>query len=1170
MFQGRNLDCRNWNLRQPVWILVFAVQVSWFARTLSPQWLRAAGLDGTEESRIQPTLLKLGEKVERDLCCRKNHSYWVELESGQFLRVLIQQKGIDLGVAVFAPDSRLLRELQCHRGGPTSVSLIAGVSGEYRLEIASLEEGEGEGRYNVSIEQIRPVVASDENRVAGEKAFEEAEQLRWQWIAESSRKAIGKYKEAAGHWKKAGVNLEQARVLKAIGEVLHPLDEPEQALQYFDRAVGQIRKVGHQREESEILSSMGLAYLQLGEMDKAFELCTEALKLSRAAVHPRGEAQALNALGEYYYYSGDNRKALGYYSKTVSVWKALGDRRGEALALTNLASNYSAMGDESRALEHFTEALSLLLTAPDRRGQALTLMGLGTLYAKVGENQQALSSYIEAKALFEPMGDHSWEAAVVQGMGYVYDELGLTQKALEHYSKALQLRQLVRDPYSEGITLGQIGETYLKLGDGQKALDQFVQALATFRALDNPRMESVTLTNIGRAYLSLGDKKQSLAFLNQGLLLNKKSGYRGYLWGEAYTLSQVGAVYYEMGEKAKALSYFRQALPICEKITDRWGESSTLYSIALVERDLGNLREAREQIESALEIVESLRGNVASHGIRASYFASVHQYHELYIDLLMDMHRQWPSERYGSLAFLAAEKARARSLLDSLKEARIDVRQGVEPGLLDREQKLQRRLNVRAEQQMRLLSAEPDNKESAAIAKEIRDLTTEYEQVQMLIRGRSPRYAALTQPQPLSLEEIQEQVLDDETILLELALGEERSYLWAVTNKSHTSHELPNRVEIEDAAGRVHELLTARQPRPGETVREFRLRVKAADSQYWEVSGRLSKMLLGPVASQLGSKRLLVVSAGALQYVPFGALPVPGSTESVDGPVPLVVEHEIVRLPSASTLAVLRMETASRVPAEKRVAVLADPVFDIDDPRLSNKVARKPKTSRKSTGEESESLPVVSDLQRALRDIGFMQDGRLAIPRLPATRREAESIIAAAPPGESFKAIDFLASRATATSPELGQYRIVHFATHGLLNNEHPELSGIILSMLDEEGRPQNGFLRLHDIYNLDLPVELVVLSACNSGLGKQVRGEGLVGIVRGFMYAGAARVVASLWKVDDEATGELMKHFYREMLGKNLSPAAALRQAQIALWKQKSWSSPFYWAAFVLQGEWM
>jgi CHAT domain-containing protein len=210
-----------------------------------------------------------------------------------------------------------------------------------------------------------------------------------------------------------------------------------------------------------------------------------------------------------------------------------------------------------------------------------------------------------------------------------------------------------------------------------------------------------------------------------------------------------------------------------------------------------------------------------------------------------------------------------------------------------------------------------------------------------------------------------------------------------------------------------------------------------------------------------------------------------------------------------------------------------------------------------------------SDLHRALRDVGFVEEGKLRIPRLPSTGREAEAIVSASPES-SFKAVGFQANLTTATSPELGAYRVVHFATHGLLNNEHPELSGIVLSMVNEQAQSQDGFLRLHDIYNLELPVDLVVLSACNSGLGKQFEGEGLVGIVRGFMYAGAQRVVGSLWKVDDEATGELMKLFYDAMLRGGMPPSAALRHAQIEMWNQKTWRSPFYWAAFVLQGEWM
>jgi CHAT domain-containing protein len=190
-------------------------------------------------------------------------------------------------------------------------------------------------------------------------------------------------------------------------------------------------------------------------------------------------------------------------------------------------------------------------------------------------------------------------------------------------------------------------------------------------------------------------------------------------------------------------------------------------------------------------------------------------------------------------------------------------------------------------------------------------------------------------------------------------------------------------------------------------------------------------------------------------------------------------------------------------------------------------------------------------------------------PRLVFSRQEAASILSVTAVGEGMEALDFQASRATAMSPQLAHYRIIHFATHGLLDSEHPELSGLVLSLVSEEGQPENGFLELQDIYNLNLPAELVVLSACETGLGKEVKGEGLIGLTRGFMYAGSPRVVASLWKVDDVATAELMQRFYHGMLKENLRPAAALRQAQMEMWKQKRWALPYYWAAFTIQGEW-
>jgi hypothetical protein len=341
----------------------------------------------------------------------------------------------------------------------------------------------------------------------------------------------------------------------------------------------------------------------------------------------------------------------------------------------------------------------------------------------------------------------------------------------------------------------------------------------------------------------------------------------------------------------------------------------------------------------------------------------------------------------------------------------------------------------------------------------------------------------------------------------------------------------------------------------------------------------LSRTLLGPVASQLSGKRLLIVADGVLQYLPFDALPAPEMKRQGDGetgrrgdgetgrkgkprpvapsprrPVvftPLIVNHEIVYLPSASALAVLRRELAGRRPAEKAVAVLADPVFSADDPRV------------KSDSKTQSSAEAAPDLTQSIDDV------RANLRRLLMTRGEAEAILSVTPPSAGLKALDFQASRATATSEEMSRYRIVHFATHGLLNSQHPELSGLALSLVDERGRPQDGFLRMHEIFNLRLPAELIVLSACQTGLGEEVKGEGLVGLTRGFMYAGAARIVASLWRVDDTATSELMKLFYRRMLRDGMRPAAALRESQVEMWKRAPGRSPFYWAGFVLQGEW-
>ncbi len=813
----------------------------------------------------------------------------------------------------------------------------------------------------------------------------------------------------------------------------------------------------------------------------------------------------------------------------------------EAKALRNERTQKSYQ----QAIEKYDAAFVIWQNLDEKLMQAFTLHEVGNIYGDIGEFQKAIDSHTKAAAFYKEAKWPRGEADVTVNIGWVYGELGDTQNRLAMYDRAAAIYQTVGN--IDPVLISNFGTTYAKLGQYQRALDIHLHVLEMRRPLGEPLGLGITLRNIGDCYEHLGNKQKALDYFNESLPYMEKAGNHFYT---ASTLMNLGLIYESLGQKEKALDYLNQALKVRQRISDERGIGSTLFYIARVQRDLGNLTEARKQIEAALELVEKLRTRVASQQLRATFFASVQQFREFYIDLLMRLHKENPSLHLDAAAFNASETGRARSLLELLSEANAEIHHGVDPQLLERKRSLEESIAGKADRQMRLWKENPTEDQTAAAAKEIAALTTEYEQIEARIRDTSPRYAALTQPPPLNLEETQKQVLDADTVLLEYSIGEHKSFLWAVTPDSIKSYELPNRATVEPLARRVYELLTERnQNVANETLEQRRQRLESADAEYVKAAASLSQTILGPAAAELKNRRLLIVSDGVLQFVPFSGLPDPTNGR------PLMLDHEIVTAPSTAVVASLRQETTNRKPAPKTLAVFADPVFSTDDSRVL--IAKRAHAAR----EEKTSG---TDAVRSASEVGLSD-----LRRLRFSRQEADAITRYATQDLKLEAVDFQANRALATSAELGQYQIVHFATHGLINNTHPELSGVVLSLVDEKGRPQNGFLRLYDLYNLKLSADLVVLSACQTALGKEIRGEGLVGLTRGFMYAGAPRVVASLWQIDDRATAEFMKRFYEGMLGQKLRPAAALRAAQASMSKDPRWHEPHYWAAFTLQGEW-
>jgi CHAT domain-containing protein/tetratricopeptide (TPR) repeat protein len=883
-------------------------------------------------------------------------------------------------------------------------------------------------------------------------------------------------------------------------------DALRQAIGEYERSATLWGSVGETVDQAAAENDRGYAYRLLSDYPNALVHYERALALRRQAGDGPGEAQTLTNLGAIAYLLGENQRALGYYEAALPLRRAEGNFQEEALLLSNMGEVFMLWSDHQRALEQFRAALPAQRRMGDQLRESITLSNIGLVYRSTGQYGESLELFDEALRAARASGNRRVEARVLVNRGAAFADLGDAAGALDSYQQALALQRASGDRLGESETLNAIGVILMRRGEHEQALDHYTRALTLQRAVGSRRNEATTLTNIGAAR-------------------------------------------FEMESLEEARKALEESLSLRRAVQDRRGEAQTLYVLARVQRGQGRLADALTAADAALEIVEALRTKLVSQEMRASYFATSLEMYEFATATLMDLHAANPGAGYDARAFHVTERARARTLLDGLVEAQGSVEQGVSEELRLRERSLRDRINAGAERQIQLLSGQHSADDASRATREMNALLTELRELEAEIRSRSPRYAELIRPRPLEAAAVQ-QLLDGETILLEYALGRERSFLWVLTRDSLESHSLPPRADVEAAARRFYGLITARNDeQPGETPAARRRRITSADADSEGAARGLGRMLLGPVAGKLSTRRLLIVAEGALQYIPFGALIDP-SLDSVRAPEPLIVNHEVALSPSASTLALLRTDRAKAAQAARAVAIIADPVFSADDPRL-----------RRSPSPPDPIVP--PEVTRAGSDVGLS-----SFRRLRFSREEAEAIRSLTKPNERLEAVDFQASRATAVTTDLSQYRIVHFSTHGLLNNAHPELSGLVLSLYDEQGKTQDGFLRLHDIYNLRLNADLVVLSACETALGREIRGEGLIGLARGFMYAGASRVVASLWNVEDQATASLMKQFYQDMLANGQAPAAALRAAQIAMRRSKRWHAPYYWAAFVLQGE--
>lgn len=984
------------------------------------------------------------------------------------------------------------------------------------------------------------------------QALDRADQLCADWTKDSFRQAIPQYDRAAVIWSSLSDFESASDATRKAADVYFGLSDFPEALKRYQNALALAEKAGSWLAKAQALSQGALVQSYLGHNDLAEKQLTDAIRLFKeheadrdsSSINAYGEA--LSNQGEVSYAKGDFLKSSREFEEALRIFT--NNRKGEARARLFRSYIAGGAGDLEKALNEMTRAHDLYKAINNKKGEGLALIALG-LWHSSRDIEKSIEYHKEALKIFRSIGDRHSEGVALNAIGQGYQFLDEQKLALDSYEEALRVFEDIGS--SDGISTSsfKIARMHAIAERFEQAIAYYDRCLKVSRAAGKIRTEGFALNEIASVYVKQGLNERTAAQYQKVLSFFESIGD---LRGQATALNSYGDFLRQLGKNQKALELYNRALPLSEKVGNEDVLTATLYNLALIHLRLGTADAALPFIQQSLTVIENLRSSVRSPEFRASYFSGVQRHYELCIEILTQLDKLRPGQGFGAQALLMGEKNRSRMLLDMVNESRANIREGAAKELLDQEKRLQGLIRLQAQYRMEVSLREKNSAEITEVENDLSRLRKEYQEVEAQLRQQNPRLSALEETAPLTLEQIQHELRDNNTMLLEYSLGDERSYLWAVTSSSFQTYELPGRQTIEAAARECYKLITTRQG-PIDDPNNL----QAADSRDLEIRRKLGDMLLGPLAGQLGNKRLLVVTQGALQYVPFDALVPPNAPTINDkSNVPLLETNEVVVLPSVSTLIAIRSARHHSSSSSKLLAVLADPVFSASDDRIRSG-PNEPAVA-KAAGEKTESLPQAPAI--------LIRDG--ALVRLPHASEEADAISNIAPWGTTMVAKGFDASRETAMSSAVGQSQIIHFATHGFLNSEHPELSGLVFTTTDRNGVKTNGLMPLHDIYSLDLSAELTVLSACQTALGKEIKGEGLVGLAHGFMAAGSKSVVASLWKVDDRATAVLMADFYESMLQKGMPPAAALRTAKLKMMRDKQWSAPYYWAGFELQGE--
>lgn len=964
-----------------------------------------------------------------------------------------------------------------------------------------------------------------------------------QWNSSAAKEAVELYFAASDEFVRIDDLSSAAQSLRRAARMQEVLGQLDKAVLTAKRSVG----FNDRLSASDAIKNLSL-YARLlaasGNHAAASASLTRISSLIERTGDPVSRGFYLRALGEIQEQKGDFAKAESNLEQAAALLRNGEDENLLANTLVALGGVRIATGRYLQGLANADEAKTLYSNSGDRRLLNKAVILRGHFLNMLGRKQEALEEYLAAEKAFPQDIDLIERGRLLSGLGFLYHELGEYELALARRRAALEIFE--KENYVLGVELGLsiLVEANFKIKNDEAAFD-YLRRSEDF-ARRNQRFFGLAAARkfVGDHYFQAEEYDLAVPFYTKALNFFDRASS---LFSAASTNDMLGCVYAHKGDKRLARKYFDRSLELNERIHNRLGVNNTLYNLARLKFSEGDLAEALKFSQASVDGTERISATVSNSKLRSSHFASVSDRFDFHVQLLMEVAEKTGDPSYAEQALQAAERARARTLLEkiSMLGSGGTVRADAPPETLKAEQDLLVSYNAASDRLANLVDL-GDSQEAIDLAdREIREIEQKLAQLHTETKAKSPFYSAIRDPASFHLTDLDQTVFEKDTLVLEYWLGQKESYLWVIgENAAVSSYRLPGREEIQGRVSALRQLISANEKRPDETVEQYQERLASAERDYPKQARDLSNILLAPAAEKLAGKRIVIIADGGLHALPFSALPLPGSTDDQ----PVLATNQIIYEPSLQTLALLAAKHTADTDSRRNLLVFSDPVFSAEDERLTRaEIAAAPDT-------------------RSLDNFRFIES-LSSLTRLRGSGREAATILETIG-SSSDQVTGFAATREAFLNADLAGYKILHIATHAKADTERPDQSGIVFSRFAEDGGRLNEMIRLPDIYSLKLNCDLVVLSACETGIGKELKGEGVLSLNNAFIQSGSKAVLSTLWKVEDEASQILMKKFYEGIANQHLTPSESLMRAQIHLMEHPRFNSPFYWAAFTIHGD--